>query len=48
MADLGHFATGHAPTPQEVATVNTLLASPRLGTVTSANYSVDGGLTKTI
>ena len=48
VADLGPFATGRAPTPQEVAAVITVLASPRLGAVTGANHRVDGGLSRTI
>ncbi len=36
VADLGPFATRRAPTPQEVATLITLLASPLLGGVTAS------------
>ena len=34
-------------TPEEVATLVTLLASERLANVTGANYVIDGGLIKT-
>jgi len=34
-------------TPEEVATLVLLLASPRTANVTGANYVVDGGLIKT-
>jgi NAD(P)-dependent dehydrogenase (short-subunit alcohol dehydrogenase family) len=47
VASLGGFATGRFTTPAEVATLITLLASPRLGNVTGANYVIDGGLIKT-
>jgi NAD(P)-dependent dehydrogenase (short-subunit alcohol dehydrogenase family) len=47
VASLGGFATGRFTTPEEVATLITLLASPRLGNVTGANYIIDGGLIKT-
>lgn len=47
IAGLGGFATGRFTTPEEVATLITLLASPRLGNVTGSNYVVDGGLIKT-
>jgi len=41
------IATGRFTTPEEVATLITLLASDRLGNVTGANYVIDGGLIKT-
>ena len=44
---IGGFATGRFTTPEEVATLVTLLASERLGNVTGANYVIDGGLIKT-
>jgi NAD(P)-dependent dehydrogenase (short-subunit alcohol dehydrogenase family) len=47
VASLGGFATGRFTTPEEVATLITLLASSRLGNVTGANYVIDGGLIKT-
>jgi NAD(P)-dependent dehydrogenase (short-subunit alcohol dehydrogenase family) len=47
IAGLGGFATGRFTRPEEVATLITLLASPRLGNVTGANYVIDGGLIKT-
>jgi NAD(P)-dependent dehydrogenase (short-subunit alcohol dehydrogenase family) len=39
--------TGRFTTPQEVATVVALLASPRTANVTGANWVIDGGLIKT-
>jgi NAD(P)-dependent dehydrogenase (short-subunit alcohol dehydrogenase family) len=39
--------TGRFTTPQEVATLVTLLASERTANVTGANYVIDGGLIKT-
>jgi NAD(P)-dependent dehydrogenase (short-subunit alcohol dehydrogenase family) len=39
--------TGRFSTPEEVATLVTLLASPRTSNVTGANYVIDGGLVKT-
>jgi NAD(P)-dependent dehydrogenase (short-subunit alcohol dehydrogenase family) len=47
VAGLGGFATGRFTTPEEVATLVTLLASERLGNVTGQNYVIDGGLIKT-
>jgi NAD(P)-dependent dehydrogenase (short-subunit alcohol dehydrogenase family) len=41
-------ATGHFTTPEEVATLVTLLASPRTANVTGSNYVIDGGLIKTM
>jgi NAD(P)-dependent dehydrogenase (short-subunit alcohol dehydrogenase family) len=48
VASIGGFATGRFTTPEEVATLVTLLASVRLGNVTGVNYVIDGGLIKTI
>lgn len=42
------IATGRFTTPQEVATLVTILASNRTANVTGANYVIDGGLIKTI
>jgi NAD(P)-dependent dehydrogenase (short-subunit alcohol dehydrogenase family) len=39
--------TGRFTTPQEVATLVTILASDRTANVTGANYVIDGGLIKT-
>ncbi len=39
--------TGRFTSPEEVATIVTLLASRRVGNVTGANWVIDGGLTKT-
>ena len=47
IASIGGFATGRFTTPEEVATLVTLLASDRLGNVTGSNYIIDGGLIKT-
>ena len=38
---------GRFTTPEEVATLVVLLASPRTANVTGANYVIDGGLIKT-
>jgi NAD(P)-dependent dehydrogenase (short-subunit alcohol dehydrogenase family) len=40
--------TGRFTTPDEVATLVTLLASPRTANVTGSNYVIDGGLLKTM
>jgi NAD(P)-dependent dehydrogenase (short-subunit alcohol dehydrogenase family) len=42
------FATRRFTTPDEVATLVALLASPRSANVTGANYVIDGGLVKTM
>jgi NAD(P)-dependent dehydrogenase (short-subunit alcohol dehydrogenase family) len=47
VASIGGFATGRFTTPEEVATLVVLLASPRTANVTGSNYLVDGGLIKT-
>ena len=47
VAGISGFATGRFTTPEEVATLVTLLASERLGNVTGVNYVIDGGLIKT-
>jgi NAD(P)-dependent dehydrogenase (short-subunit alcohol dehydrogenase family) len=39
--------TGRFTTPQEVAVIVALLASPLMGNVTGANWVIDGGLIKT-
>jgi NAD(P)-dependent dehydrogenase (short-subunit alcohol dehydrogenase family) len=41
------IATGRFTTPQEVATLVTVLASDRTANVTGVNYVIDGGLIKT-
>jgi NAD(P)-dependent dehydrogenase (short-subunit alcohol dehydrogenase family) len=41
------IATGRFTTPQEVATLVTMLASDRTANVTGVNYVIDGGLVKT-
>jgi NAD(P)-dependent dehydrogenase (short-subunit alcohol dehydrogenase family) len=47
IAGIGGFATGRFTTPEEVATLVTVLASERTGNVTGVNYVIDGGLIKT-
>jgi NAD(P)-dependent dehydrogenase (short-subunit alcohol dehydrogenase family) len=42
------IASGRFSTPEEVATLVTVLASPRTANVTGANFVIDGGLVKTI
>jgi NAD(P)-dependent dehydrogenase (short-subunit alcohol dehydrogenase family) len=44
---MGGIPSGRFTRPEEVATLVTLLASPRTGNVTGANYVIDGGLIKT-
>jgi NAD(P)-dependent dehydrogenase (short-subunit alcohol dehydrogenase family) len=41
------IATGRFTTPEEVATLITLLASERTANITGVNYVIDGGLIKT-
>src|SRR6185503_20496636 len=48
VASIGGFATGRFTTPEEVATLVVMLASPRTGNVTGANFVIDGGLIKTL
>ena len=47
VAGMGGFATGRFTTPEEVATLITLLASERTANGTGANYVIDGGLIQT-
>ena len=47
VASIGGFPTGRFTTPEEVAALVVMLASPRTGNVTGANYVIDGGLIKT-
>jgi len=47
VASIGGFATGRFTTPEGVATLVAVLASPRAGNVTGANFVIDGGLIKT-
>ena len=42
------MASGRFTTPEEVATLVALLASPRTVNVTGSNYVIDGGLVKTM
>jgi NAD(P)-dependent dehydrogenase (short-subunit alcohol dehydrogenase family) len=46
-AAIADMPTGRFTSPREVATVVTLLASPRTANVTGANWVIDGGLIKT-
>jgi NAD(P)-dependent dehydrogenase (short-subunit alcohol dehydrogenase family) len=39
--------TGRFTTPEEVASLITMLASPRMANITGVNYVIDGGLIKT-
>jgi NAD(P)-dependent dehydrogenase (short-subunit alcohol dehydrogenase family) len=48
LASIGGLATGRLTTPEEVATVVVMLASPRTANVTGSNYVIDGGLIKTL
>jgi len=47
VASIGGFPTGRFTTPEEVAALVVMLAAPRTGNVTGANYVIDGGLIKT-
>lgn len=40
--------TGRFSTPEEVATLVVMLASPRTANVTGSDYVIDGGLVKTM
>jgi NAD(P)-dependent dehydrogenase (short-subunit alcohol dehydrogenase family) len=42
------IASGRFSTPEEVATLVVVLASPRTANVTGSNYVIDGGLVKTM
>ena len=45
---IASMPTGRFTTPEEVATLVALLASPRSGNVTGSNVIIDGGLIKTM
>jgi len=47
LASIGGLATGRFTTPEEVATLAVMLASPLTANVTGSNYVIDGGLIKT-
>jgi NAD(P)-dependent dehydrogenase (short-subunit alcohol dehydrogenase family) len=47
VAQMGGLPTGRFSTPEEIATLLTLLASPRCANVTGSNWVIDGGLIKT-
>ena len=42
------IATGRFSTPDEVASLVLVLASPRMANVTGSSYAIDGGLVKTL
>lgn len=48
LAHIGGLATGRMTTPEEVAALVVMLASPRTANVTGSNYVIDGGLIKTL
>jgi NAD(P)-dependent dehydrogenase (short-subunit alcohol dehydrogenase family) len=48
LAGIGGVPTGRLSTPEEVAAVVAMLASPRTANVTGSNYVIDGGLIKTL
>lgn len=48
LASIGGLATGRMTTPEEVATLVAMLASPRTANVTGSNFVIDGGLIKTL
>jgi NAD(P)-dependent dehydrogenase (short-subunit alcohol dehydrogenase family) len=48
LASIGGLATGRMTTPEEVAILVVMLASPRSANVTGSNYIIDGGLIKTL
>lgn len=48
LASIGGVPTGRLSTPEEVATLVTLLASDRTANVTGSNYRIDGGLVKSL
>ena len=41
-------ATGHFTTPEEVADLIVFLASARAANITGADFTIDGGLIKTL
>lgn len=47
LVSIGGLATGRMTTPEEVATLVVMLASPLAANVTGSNYMIDGGLIKT-
>lgn len=48
LASIGGLATGRMTTPDEIATLVVMLASPKTANVTGSNYVIDGGLIKTL
>jgi NAD(P)-dependent dehydrogenase (short-subunit alcohol dehydrogenase family) len=48
LASIGGVATGRLTTPEEVAALVVMLASPRTANVTGSNFVIDGGLIKTL
>jgi NAD(P)-dependent dehydrogenase (short-subunit alcohol dehydrogenase family) len=47
LASIGGVPTGRLSTPEEVATLAVMLASPLTANVTGSNFVIDGGLIKT-
>jgi len=47
LASIGGVPTGRLSTPEEVAALAVLLASPVTANVTGSNYVIGGGLIKT-
>jgi NAD(P)-dependent dehydrogenase (short-subunit alcohol dehydrogenase family) len=47
LASIGGVPTGRLSTPEEVATLALLMASPLTANVTGSNFVIDGGLIKT-
>jgi NAD(P)-dependent dehydrogenase (short-subunit alcohol dehydrogenase family) len=48
LGEIGGVATGRMTTPEEVATLVVMLASPRTANVTGSNYVTDSGVIKTL
>ena len=48
LARIGGLPTGRMTTPEDVATLVVMLASPSTANVTGSNYIIDGGLIKTL
>jgi len=47
VASIGGIATGRFTSPEEVAVLAAMLASPLSRNITGSNYVIDGGLVKT-
>jgi NAD(P)-dependent dehydrogenase (short-subunit alcohol dehydrogenase family) len=48
IAGAGGFGTGRFTRPEEVADLVLMLASDRAGHITGADFTIDGGLIKTL